>query len=184
MYFRFLPNILSISRIVISPIFAYFLIKKIFIFNIIALIIFFLGSLTDILDGYIARKYNIGTKMGEYIDPLADKVLVATAFCMLSYFYPAQVPLWMISLIFLRDIFIMLYRAFLIKINISLKTSMFAKFKTFYQIIIIHLLLILHVFSSDIIIFNNFAYILVFISVFLSVITAIHYIIINRPKKY
>ncbi len=179
MYFRFLPNMLSFSRIVISPIFAYFLIKNIFIFNIIALIIFFIGSLTDILDGYIARKYNIGTEMGKYIDPLSDKVLVATAFCILSYFYPTQVPLWMILVIFLRDIFIMFYRSFLIKKNFSLKTSNFAKFKTFYQVVIIHLLLILHVFNSEIIIFNNFAYILVLLSLFLSMITAVHYIISN-----
>tara|TARA_B110000116_G_scaffold68092_1_gene58707 strand:- start:194 stop:748 length:555 start_codon:yes stop_codon:yes gene_type:complete len=179
MYFRFLPNMLSFSRIIISPIFAYFLIKKTFIFSIVALIIFLIGSLTDILDGYIARKYNIGTELGKYIDPLADKILVATAFCILSYFYPVQVPIWMILVILFRDIFIMLYRSFLIKKNISFKTSKFAKFKTFYQVVIIHLLLILHVFNPNIIILNNFAYILVLVSLFLSIITAIHYIVSN-----
>jgi CDP-diacylglycerol--glycerol-3-phosphate 3-phosphatidyltransferase len=182
MYFRFIPNILSFSRIVISPIFAYFLIKNIFLFNLIALLIFFIGSLTDILDGYIARKYNIGTEIGKYIDPLADKILVVTAFCVLSYFYPLHVPIWMIFVILLRDIFIMFYRTFLIKKNISLETSKFAKFKTFYQIVIIHLLLIIHVFNPSTIIFNDFTYILISISLFLSVITAIQYVISSFSK--
>ncbi len=179
MYFRFLPNILSFSRIIITPIFAYFLIKKTFIFGIIALIIFLVGSLTDILDGYIARKYNIGTELGKYIDPLADKILVVTAFCILSYLYPVQVPIWMILVILFRDIFIMLYRSFLIKKNIYFETSKLAKLKTFYQVFIIHLLLISHVFNPDIIIFNNFAFILVSVSLFLSIITAIDYILSN-----
>jgi CDP-diacylglycerol--glycerol-3-phosphate 3-phosphatidyltransferase len=182
MYFRFIPNILSFSRIVISPIFAYFLIKNIFLFNLIALLIFFIGSLTDILDGYIARKYNIGTEIGKYIDPLADKILVVTAFCVLSYFYPLHVPIWMIFVILLRDIFIMFYRTFLIKKNISLETSKSAKFKTFYQIVIIHLLLIIHVFNPSIIIFNDFTYILISVSLFLSVITAIQYVISSFSK--
>ena len=179
MYFRFLPNILSFSRIAISPIFAYFLIKNIFISKIIALVIFIIGSLTDILDGYIARKYNIGSELGKYIDPLADKILVVTAFCILSYFYPEQVPVWMILVILLRDIFIMMYRSFLINKSIFLKTSKYAKFKTFYQVIVIHLLLIFHVFNSNLIIAYNFAYILVLVSLLLSVFTAIHYIFSN-----
>ena len=62
---------------------------------------------------------------------------------------------------------------------IEKKTSKFAKFKTFYQVVIIHLLLIIHVFNPDIIIFNGFAYILVFVSLFLSVITGIQYIVSN-----
>ena len=179
MYFRFFPNILSISRIFIAPFFVIIMLKNTFLFKIVGLILFFVGSLTDILDGYIARKYNIKSEFGKYIDPLADKILVIITLCILSFFYPNQITMWMIIVLLARDIFVMCYRKLLINNNYSLETSKYAKLKTLFQIVVIHILLILHIINPDYILLYNFTYYLILLCVMFSFFTALHYIGVN-----
>ena len=183
MYFKFFPNLLSLSRIVITPFIAFFIFKNTFIAKVISLILFFIGAFTDFLDGYIARRYKIKTNLGTYLDPLADKVLVLVTFCLISYLYPEKIKIWMITVMFLRDIIITLYRKYLISINATLNTSKYAKFKTLFQILVIHIVLFLHVFNPEYIILYNHVYLLVLLCTLFSILTAIHYFWINLYKN-
>ena len=92
-----LPNKLTIARIIAVPFFiaAYYL-----EWHLVAFIIFVAASFTDMLDGKIARKYNLVTNFGKIMDPLADKVLVYSAFCLMV---PDPVPGWMLIIILARE---------------------------------------------------------------------------------
>ena len=71
---KFLPNIITVFRIILVPFFVYFLISDIYHGKLIALFIFTIATLSDMIDGKLARKYNIITKFGTFMDPLADKI--------------------------------------------------------------------------------------------------------------
>lgn len=77
------PNILTLSRIFMIPVFILFFYLSFTAHYFIALAVFIIASLTDMLDGKIARKYNLVTNMGKFLDPIADKVLVLSAFAVL-----------------------------------------------------------------------------------------------------
>ena len=183
MKFRYLPNLISFSRIIISPIFIYMMLKNTFYFKFFSMLIFFLGSLSDALDGYIARKFNIKTDLGKYIDPLADKILIISGFCIFSYYYPHIIKVWMIVIIVLRDILTMTLRNFMINKNSVLITSKFAKGKTFFQILVMHILLLLHIYNPAYINNYNFSYFLMLLCVFFSIASTFHYIMINFLLK-
>ena len=184
MNIKFIPNILTLSRILIVPFFIVSFFNENFSIKIISIILFFFGSFSDFLDGYIARKYNLVTNFGKIIDPLADKILILSAFFILNKMYPAYVPFWMVSLILLRDLIITIFRLYLKKKNSILKTSIIAKRKTLFQIIIIHLLLIFHVFKESIPLDTNLSMQIIYFSMLICVIftlfTGLHYLFINR----
>jgi len=187
MSFKYIPNALTIFRILIVPFFVMFFLGSGFMSRLISLALFFIGSITDFFDGYIARKYNYVTNFGKLIDPFADKILIISALLLLNNFYPDSIKFWMVIAIIFRDIFITLYRYILIRKKIVMKTSIFAKSKTLLQIIIIHIVLIYHTLYNDIAInslynFNYFIYVLMVICTLLTILTGIHYIIINSKK--
>ena len=93
-----LPNKLTLARIIAVPVFVVLYMRGLFI---PAFIIFILASLTDMLDGKIARKYNLITNFGKIMDPLADKILVYSAFCLMVE--DGAVPSWMLIIILLRE---------------------------------------------------------------------------------
>ena len=137
-----IPNILTVLRFILVPIFLYFLIQSDLNSKIYALIIFSIASITDFFDGYLARKWHQESKIGAFLDPLADKFLVITtllAFVNLD----KQIPLWMVIIIILRDILITLMRYKAKKMNLALKTSNDAKIKTAFQMISIILILLI-----------------------------------------
>ena len=113
MYIKTIPNILTFSRIIFVPFFIVFFYSNLFYYKLLSLILFFVCSLTDFLDGYLARKYNLVTSVGKFIDPLADKILVLSAFIVIHSVYPDCVPLWMILTVFLRDVAVTSLRLFL-----------------------------------------------------------------------
>ena len=91
-----LPNQLTILRVILIPFFVFFLLSPSFegYGNYIAVAIFIVASLTDFLDGYLARKHNLVTNFGKFMDPLADKLLVISALiCMIDV---GLVPAWMV----------------------------------------------------------------------------------------
>lgn len=108
--------------------------------NLYALTIFILASVTDAFDGYYARKYNIETEFGNFLDPLADKILVSSAF--ISFYFLDLIELWMVVVILSRDFFITCLRIVMKKNGQSLKTSRIAKSKTAVQLILIIFILI------------------------------------------
>lgn len=95
------PNILTVLRFIIIPIFAYFLCGHQYI---IATILFLAGGITDVLDGYIARKYNLVTSWGKIADPLADKLMQLTALVILSLVIKL-IPIELLLIILAKEIF-------------------------------------------------------------------------------
>ena len=97
---KFLPNIITIFRIILVPFFIYFLINDFVHSKLYATIIFGIASISDIIDGKIARKYGIVTRFGTFMDPLADKILVVSALLVFVFF--KYIPLWMVIIIISR----------------------------------------------------------------------------------
>ena len=99
-----LPNILTIARILLTPFFILCLFYDAPWARPMALVIFIVASVTDAWDGYIARKKDLVTKTGAFLDPLADKILVSSAF--ISFAIIGKIPYWMAVLIISRDLFV------------------------------------------------------------------------------
>tara|TARA_B100000945_G_C20358356_1_gene585802 strand:- start:529 stop:1086 length:558 start_codon:yes stop_codon:yes gene_type:complete len=175
MQFKYLPNMLSFSRLLIAPFFILFMLKNTFYYKIYSILFFSLGSLSDFLDGYLARKYNNVSTLGKYIDPLADKVLIFSSFYILYLFYPEVVQSWMILIIFFRDVFTMFLRTYLINNKIIFETSFTARIKTLFQIIVIHIFLMFHIYNPGLILHHNFFNILILSTVLLTVISTFPY---------
>ena len=133
------PNILSIFRIILTPFFIVCLFSDFNNSHIFALIIFLVASVTDAFDGYYARKYDAVTEYGKFLDPLADKILVLSAF--ISFTIMDLIEFWMVGLIIFRDVFITLLRMKMKRNNRTLVTSIIAKSKTTAQLILIVLIL-------------------------------------------
>lgn len=135
-----LPNQLTVLRVILTPIFGVLLTLDDLRFKYLAFSIFVLASLTDWYDGYIARKYGNITSTGKYLDPLADKLLISTAFGVFAYL--GYIQFWMFLVIALRDIIITALRSYAISTNKTFATSTLAKWKTAFQMFAIYLILI------------------------------------------
>ena len=138
---KHLPNLLSLSRIALTPIFLYFLMVSTYEHaKITAAIIFTIASITDAFDGKLARRYDLVTRLGVFLDPLADKFLVLSAF--FSFAILGDVHLWMVVLISFRDILVTLLRTIMQVKGITMITSKAGKLKTLLQIIIINVIFV------------------------------------------
>jgi len=137
-----LPNILTFCRILLTPIFIVCLFDDFLGAQVWALIIFIMASITDAYDGYYARKNNMVTDTGRFLDPLADKILVSSAF--ISFAIMGLIDFWMVGLIIFRDVFVTGLRVVMSRYGFIMMTSKIAKSKTGVQIgIIIFTLLFL-----------------------------------------
>lgn len=133
-----LANKLTLSRIVMIPVFVYFLLQGDSTNMAIAGGIFIIASITDFLDGYIARSRNLITKFGKFMDPLADKLLVMSAFiCMVEL---GIVPSWIVITILAREFIVSIFRAIAAADGIVIAASKWGKYKTTTQMITIILL--------------------------------------------
>ena len=137
-----IPNILTIGRIVLVPVFVITFYIPGFLGDLIPFFIFLLASFTDFLDGLLARLYKEESKLGELLDPIADKIIVATALVLLvmndiikNYEVIAAI------IILTREILISGLREFLAKSQVSMPVTGLAKFKTFIQMFAIAILL-------------------------------------------
>ena len=137
-----IPNILTIGRIILVPIFVITFYIPGFLGDLIPFFIFLLASFTDFLDGLLARLYKEESKLGELLDPIADKIIVATALVLLvmndiinNYEVIAAI------IILTREILISGLREFLAKAQVSMPVTGLAKFKTFIQMFAIATLL-------------------------------------------
>tara|TARA_Y100000996_G_C22518719_1_gene641523 strand:+ start:949 stop:1509 length:561 start_codon:yes stop_codon:yes gene_type:complete len=178
-----LPNVLTILRIVLSPFFILFMIND---FLVLSFLLMFLISVTDFLDGYLARKYDLVTDLGKYLDPLADKVFILTVFFTLYFILGNSIfPLWMILLIFLRDFFITIMRNFLKSNQNNFKTSRLAKNKTLIQIICMHFIIFILILDHYLIAnidYSNIYYIMFFCTL-ITLISGFDYIYQYYFKK-
>ncbi|RPH05698.1 MAG: CDP-diacylglycerol--glycerol-3-phosphate 3-phosphatidyltransferase [bacterium TMED46] len=130
-----IPNVLTVFRILLTPIFIISLFSEYQFAHPIALAIFLIACITDTYDGYYARKYNQVTPEGKFLDPLADKILVSSAF--ISFAFIGLIEFWMVGLILFRDLFVTGLRMAVEHKGLSMVTSMIAKAKTTIQYIII-----------------------------------------------
>ena len=138
-----LPNKLTIMRAVMVPFFVAALLWKdgaVFSLRIIALVLFCAASFTDYLGGHIARKYNLVTNFGKFMDPLADKLLVCSALiCMVQL---GQLPAWIVIIIIAREFIISGFRLVASDQGVVIAASMWGKSKTVSQMITIILLIL------------------------------------------
>lgn len=127
-----LPNKLTIVRIIMIPFFVFFLLTD-FVAGSkwIATVLFCAASITDFLDGHIARKYNLVTNFGKFMDPLADKLLVCSALiCLIEL---GQLPAWVVIIIISREFIISGFRLVAADNGVVIAASYWGKFKTTFQ---------------------------------------------------
>ena len=127
-----LPNSLSLFRIGVAPLLILFMLFDNRFFSLLAALTFLVASLTDWLDGYFARKYSDVSVLGKFLDPVADKLLVATSLIMLVSL--ARVPAWMVALIIGRKIAITGLRSIAVSEGVVIPASNLGKVKTLFQI--------------------------------------------------
>lgn len=185
-----LPNKLTIFRIILIPFFVIFFMLgtnnyngiitflnyQISIYRVIAGFIFIIASLTDTLDGIIARKYNLITNFGKFMDPLADKMLVLTAFILLIY--TKEVNVVFVIIIVLREILISAIRLIAVENGIVIQASKLGKIKTTLQMVAaIFILFCFYKINSK---FYMFTYSIFNLSELFVILSFIDYCIINR----
>jgi CDP-diacylglycerol--glycerol-3-phosphate 3-phosphatidyltransferase len=172
-----LPNKLTVLRVCLIPVFLFFLLASPMgepISRYVALGIFIIASSTDALDGYIARKYNLITNFGKFMDPLADKLLVCSA--MIAMIEMGDIPSLAVIVIIAREFIITGFRLVASDEGIVIAASMWGKIKTITQMImVIYLLLGL---KGDLAL--SIGNILIMASVFFTVLSAVDYIYKNK----
>ncbi len=137
-----LPNKLTLLRVIMIPFFVVCLLwdqGQNQTMRWIAALIFIAASLTDMLDGKIARKYNLVTNFGKFMDPLADKLLVCSALiCLIEL---GQIPAWMVIVIIAREFIISGFRLIASDNGVVIAASYWGKFKTTFQMLAVILLI-------------------------------------------
>ena len=171
-----LPNKLTIFRVILIPFFVFFMLAPYFPDNgkYIAVAIFIIASLTDMLDGNIARKYNLVTNFGKFMDPLADKLLVCSA--MICLVATGQLASWIVIIIISREFIISGFRLIAADNGIVIAASYWGKFKTVFQMLMI-IVLILDIQNAG---FQVLGVILTYVALVLTVVSLIDYIVKNK----
>lgn len=169
-----LPNKLTVLRVIMVPFFVFFMLTDVGgpANKWIALVLFCVASLTDMLDGKIARKYNLVTNFGKFMDPLADKLLVCSAMiCMIEM---GKLPAWIVIVIIAREFIISGFRLVASDNGIVIAASYWGKFKTVSQMFML-ILLIADLGGA----FNMIAQVLIWVSLVLTIVSLIDYIAKN-----
>ena len=135
-----IPNLLTIARILLSPVFMVLIIFENFYARTAATIVFIIAALTDLADGYYARKLGHPTGFGRFMDPLADKILVSTAF--LSFVSLGYARGWMVMIIIAREFLITGLRSMAAYRGMVISPSILAKWKTVSQMLAIAIILV------------------------------------------
>lgn len=170
-----LPNKITIFRACLIPFFLVFmLVPGIPGGRYIAAVIFFVAASTDAVDGYLARKNNLVTNFGKFMDPIADKLLVCSA--LICFVELSLVPAWIIIIIIAREFIISGFRLVASDNGVVIAASWWAKFKTIFQMIMC-VLLIVHLDFSW---YHVLEQIFIYISLFLTVVSLADYIVKNR----
>ena len=184
-----LPNKLSLSRLIITPIMMFFYLATFISFGkFVALGLFIIGAFTDFLDGHIARKYNLVTDMGKFLDPIADKLLVTSALILVAVDGTILAPFGAIVLaIFVgRDLAVDMLRLVASSKGTVIAADKLGKYKTFSQDIALPLLIlysalnVLGINSTVLTVFMWISYGFLILATLLTIISLINYLIKNR----
>lgn len=171
-----LANKITLIRVLLVPIFMVVLYLDYTYATYIAAAIFAIAALTDTLDGYIARSRNLVTNFGKFVDPLADKVLVAAALISLVEF--GKVPAWVVIIIITREFTITGFRILAASEGVTIAASSLGKIKTVTQLVAIISILINN-FPFNLINFP-FDMVMLYISLFFTVLSGIDYLYKNK----
>ena len=169
-----LPNKLTILRVIMVPFFVLFMLTDIggTANKWISLILFVVASLTDLLDGKIARKYNLVTNFGKFMDPLADKLLVCSALiCLVEM---GKIPSWIVIIIVSREFIISGFRQVASDKGVVIAASYWGKFKTTFQMVMIVLMI------ADIPVLSLVTTIVMWAALILTVVSLVDYLVKNK----
>lgn len=171
-----IANKITLFRVFLVPVFMIVLYSDLEYSQTIAGLIFIFASLTDTLDGYLARSRNLVTNFGKFVDPLADKILVSAA--LISLVEIGKIPAWIVVVIIAREFTITGFRILAASDGITIAASPLGKFKTITQLLAIILVL-----------FNNFPFqasnialdkIMVYLALIFTVLSGVDYIYKNK----
>lgn len=170
-----LPNKLTMFRVILIPVFIIVLMAGIFsepLNRYIGVAVFCIASFTDYLDGNIARKYNLVTNFGKFMDPLADKLLVCSAMiCMIS---TGQLEAWFVIIIIAREFIISGFRLVAADSGIVIAASYWGKFKTVSQMFMV-IVLIMDLGG----VFDVIGTVLIWASLILTIVSLVDYVAKN-----
>lgn len=182
-------NKLTILRVLMIPIMIIFLYIKpldeligflgLTINQFVFALLFVLASLTDLLDGYVARKYNQITTFGKFLDPIADKVLVLVALLYLMILSPSRVPIWAVMIVIMREFMVTGIRLLAVDKGSVIAASPYGKFKTASTMIALVIML-----------FNDFGLtpwignVIFYIAILFTLISGIDYLIKNKKVVF
>lgn len=172
---RHLPNLLSLFRIVLVPLLVVVLLTQYENREFIGLGVFLLAALTDFLDGFIARRHRIVTRLGKLLDPAADKILTSAAF--ISLVALGIAPAWMVMIIIAREFAVSALRSFAASENVVIAAGPAGKLKTVVQVIAISLLIISNQLGS----FQRLAPASLWVALVVSVYSAVEYFVRYKP---
>ncbi len=178
-----LPNMLTLARIACIPILVLTLLKDTPGMSLLAALIFSLASITDWLDGYLARRLDLVTVMGKFLDPLADKLIVMAALIMMIPL--GRVPAWAVFLLIAREVIVTGLRSVASSEGVVIAASDLGKYKTIFQMVAIIGLLIHYdycwFFGLDISLlcadFHNVGTFFFYIALFLTLWSGLDYLI-------
>ncbi len=184
-----LPNQLTISRIILTFIFIYFIAQNGLVPMVMAAVIFTVASLTDYFDGYVAKKYRLTSDFGKLMDPIADKFLILAAF--LAFVRMQVVVDWMVIVILGREIVVTSLRVFALTKGKVLAAEKGGKHKTVSQIVAVLFILVFIVVKEFLTNMNSWSYqvegwwrscidVLMLVTVILTLISGISYLWNNR----
>ena len=135
-----LPNTITLLRIRAVPFLFILLLSPGEFWSLILAILFVIASITDFFDGYIARKYQMITTMGKFLDPIADKIMVNTA--MILMIPIGRIPAWIVAITIIRDLMVDVIRSIASSEGIYIQASTLGKQKTLAQIVAVTALII------------------------------------------
>ena len=165
------PNVLTMIRFLLVPVYVVLFVSG---QKYAALVTFLAASLTDLLDGKIARKYNLVTNFGKFMDPLADKLLVCSALiCLIAL---DRIPAWIVIVIISREFIISGFRLIAADNGVVIAASYWGKFKTASQMVTV-ILLVLNIQNT---VFTVLGTVFIYISLVLTVVSLIDYIAKNK----
>lgn len=171
-----IANQLTILRVIMIPFFMYFQLLGTESGMLIALVLFVAASFTDFLDGYLARKYNLITNFGKFMDPLADKLLVTAA--LVGFLQLGTINAWVVMIILAREFIVSIFRAVAAAEGVVIAADWWGKVKTNVQMLAVIVLLM-----------SNYPFqqfgipmdqILINLAAILTVISGANYIIKNK----
>lgn len=165
-----LPNKLTVLRMIMIVPFVFFMLTNMAgdMSKWIALALFVIASLTDLLDGKIARKYNLVTNFGKFMDPLADKLLVCAA--MICLVEMGKIPSWVVIIIISREFIISGFRLIASDNGVVIAASYWGKFKTVFQMVMIILMI------ADIAVLHVVTQVIMWIALILTVVSLADYL--------